>query len=121
MCDRLADRTLALLRELDLAYVVVDGPEGLESSMPRGVAVTSDRLAVYRLHGRRRDTWEARNDPATERYRYLYSEEELKEQLERLLELSAAEERSVHVIYNNCHGNYGLTNAFELGRLLLGG
>jgi probable DNA metabolism protein len=121
MSGRLADRTLGLLRELDLAHVVVDGPEGLESSMPRRAAVTSERLAVYRLHGRRRDTWEVRNDPATERYRYLYSEEELKEQLERLLELSAAKERAVHVIYNNCHGNYGVTNAFELGRLLLGG
>jgi probable DNA metabolism protein len=121
MSDRLADRTLGLLRELDLAYVVVDGPEGLESSMPRRPAVTSDRLAVYRLHGRRQETWEARNDPATERYRYLYSAEELEEQLERLLELSAANERAVHVVYNNCHGNYGVTNAFELGRLLLGG
>lgn len=89
--------------------------------MPRRAAVTSDRLAVYRLHGRRRDTWEARNDAATERYRYLYSEEELQEQLERLLELSAAKERAVHVVYNNCHGNYGVTNGFELGRLLLGG
>jgi uncharacterized protein YecE (DUF72 family) len=121
MTDRLADRTLGLLRELDLAYVVVDGPQGLESSMPRRAAVTSDRLAVYRLHGRRQDTWEARNDPATERYRYLYGEDELKEHLERLLELSAAKERAVHVVYNNCHGNYGITNAFELGRLLLGG
>jgi uncharacterized protein YecE (DUF72 family) len=121
MSPRLADRTLGLLRELELAYVVVDGPQGLESSMPHRSAVTSDRLAVYRLHGRRQDTWEARNDPATERYRYLYGEDELKEHLERLLELSAAKERAVHVVYNNCHGNYGITNAFELGRLLLGG
>jgi len=121
MGERLADRTLGLLRELDLAYVVVDGPQGLESSMPYRTAVTSERLAVYRLHGRRRDTWEARNHPATERYRYLYSEEELKQQLERVLELSAAKERAVHVVYNNCHGNYGVTNALELGRLLLGG
>jgi probable DNA metabolism protein len=121
MNDRLADRTLGLLRDLDLAYVVVDGPEGLESSMPRRAAVTSARLAVYRLHGRRQDTWEARNDPATERYRYLYSKEELEEHLQRLLELSSAKERAVHVVYNNCHGNYGITNAFELGRLLLGG
>jgi probable DNA metabolism protein len=121
MTERLADRTLGLLRELDLTYVVVDGPQGLESSLPRRAAVTSERLAVYRLHGRRRDTWEARNDPATERDRYLYSQEELHEQLERLLELSAAKERAVHVVYNNCHGNYGVTNAFELGRLLLGG
>jgi probable DNA metabolism protein len=121
MSPRLADRTLGLLRELELAYVVVDGPQGLESSMPHRAAVTSDRLAVYRLHGRRRDTWEARNDPATERYRYLYSEEELREQLERVLELSAAKDRAVHVVYNNCHGNYGVTNALELGRLLLGG
>jgi uncharacterized protein YecE (DUF72 family) len=119
MAGRLAARTTALLEALDLAYVVVDGPQGLESSMPPLVAITSPRLAVLRLHGRRRETWEVRNDPATERYRYLYDDGELTEHLQAVLELSARKEGALHIIYNNCHGNYAATNAAELTYRLL--
>ncbi|MDQ3136859.1 MAG: DUF72 domain-containing protein, partial [Gemmatimonadota bacterium] len=114
MTGPVASRSLGLLRELDLAYVVVDGPQGMESSMPPVAATTSPRLAVLRLHGRRCATWEARNDPATERYRYLYDEDELAEHLRQILELSAQKAGALHVIYNNCHGNYAVTNAAEL-------
>jgi probable DNA metabolism protein len=114
MRGRVGERTLGLLADLDLTYVVVDGPQGLASSMPPRVAVTSPRLAIMRLHGRRVETWERRNDPATERYRYLYDEAELEEHLRRILELSAQKARALHIIYNNCHGNYAVTNAAEL-------
>lgn len=114
MHGRLGERTLRLLADLDLTYVVVDGPQGLASSMPPTAAVTSPRLAVVRLHGRRVETWERGNDPATERYRYLYDEAELEEHLRRILELSEQKARAVHIIYNNCHGNYAVTNAAEL-------
>jgi uncharacterized protein YecE (DUF72 family) len=116
--DRVAPRTLALLRDLGLAHVVVDGPQGMESSVPPIVTTTSPSLAVFRLHGRRRETWEARNDPATERYRYLYDEDELAEHLRRILELSEAKVQALHVILNNCHGNYAVTNAAELRVLM---
>jgi uncharacterized protein YecE (DUF72 family) len=82
------------------------------------VATTHPRLAVFRLHGRRTATWEARNDPATERYRYLYDEDELAEHLRRLVELSRQKVESLHVIFNNCHGNYAVTNAAELSILI---
>ena len=74
-----------------------------------------------RLHGRRTETWEARNDPATERYRYLYDEDELAEHLRRILELSHDKANALHIIFNNCHGNYAVTNAAELTGLLLDG
>jgi probable DNA metabolism protein len=119
MTGRVAARTLALLEELDLAHVVVDGPQGMESSLPRIPAVTSPRLALLRLHGRRVETWEARNDPATERYRYLYDDDEIAEHLRTVLELSERKERAIHIIYNNCHGNYAVTNAAELSFRLL--
>lgn len=119
MAGRVRDRTLGLLAALDLTYVVVDGPQGLASSMPPVAAVTSSRLAMMRLHGRRVETWERRNDPATERYRYLYDQAELDEHLRRLLELSERKAKALHIVYNNCHGNYAVTNAAELTRLLL--
>jgi len=118
--DRLAPRTLRLLERVGLAYVIVDGPQGMASSVPPLVAVTSRRLAGFRFHGRRRDTWETRTAPASERYRYLYDEGELAPWAARVLEVARREAR-VHVIFNNCHGNYGAANAVEFTPLLLGG
>jgi probable DNA metabolism protein len=119
MRGRVRDRTLGLLADMDLTHVVVDGPQGMASSMPPIAAVTSPRLAVMRLHGRRVETWEARNNPATERYRYLYDEAELEEHLRTILELSEQKANALHIIYNNCHGNYAVTNAAELTTLLM--
>ena len=118
MEGRIAPRTLALLRDLELAYVIVDAPPGTESSMPPTVAVTSPRLAVVRLHGRRTATWEARNDPATERYRYLYDSSELAEWAARFPDVAQLTQ-GVHVVYNNCHANYGTTNADEITQMLI--
>ncbi|MGE5927051.1 MAG: TIGR03915 family putative DNA repair protein [Gemmatimonadota bacterium] len=118
MAPRIAPRTLALLESLEFAYTVVDGPQGMSSSMPATVAVTSPRLAVIRLHGRRVETWERPNAIVTERYRYLYDRGQLAktaDQVEKLLEWKGP---AVHVVFNNNHGNYGTTNALELTELL---
>lgn len=105
--------TLDMLRDLGLAYVMVDGPQGLESSVPPVAAVTSPALAVARLHGRRAATWEAAKVPTVERYRYLYSSQELDAWVPRIEEASAQARRTT-IFLNNCYGNYGTTNAREL-------
>ncbi len=106
-------RTLDLLRDLDLTHVMVDGPQGLESSVPLTAAVTTPALAMLRLHGRRTATWETTGVPTVERYRYLYSAAELAP-LMPLIESAAAEATRMIVCFNNCYGNYGATNAREL-------
>lgn len=63
-------RTLDLLRGLGLTHVMVDGPQGTVSSVPRVAATTTPHLAMVRLHGRRAATWELRGVPTVERYRY---------------------------------------------------
>jgi uncharacterized protein YecE (DUF72 family) len=119
MEGRIAERTLALLRDLELSYVIVDAPPGMESSMPPTVAVTDRRLVVFRLHGRRVSTWEAQNDPVTERYRYLYDAEELRRWKPSVLE-TAFNVARVHMTFNNNHANYATTNAAEMTKVLLG-
>jgi uncharacterized protein YecE (DUF72 family) len=111
------DWTLAMLRELGLAHVIVDGPQGLESSVPLVAAVTTPELAMVRLHGRRAATWEAARVPTVERYRYLYEQQEL-EAIVPHIETVAAQARRTTVFLNNCYGNYGTTNARELVALL---
>ena len=81
------------------------------------MAVTSPELAVVRFHGRRVETWEARGIPVVERFRYLYSPEELAQWVPRVLE-AAEEAREIHVLMNNCYANYGSTNARELAAML---
>jgi uncharacterized protein YecE (DUF72 family) len=130
---RIASRTFDLLERLQLTYVVVDSPPGTGSSMPPVVQVTTPGLSVVRLHGRRSEAWEAQHAVVSERYRYLYDHDELGEWAERVdalarqLEPSADQlpdmaraKQGVHVVHNNCHANYGTTNAHEITGLLIG-
>ena len=119
MTGRVADRTFALLKELGLAYVIVDAPQGMDSSVPPTVGITSPELAVVRLHGRRAETWERRNDVVSERYRYLYDERQLGTWTLPIVDI-AKQHQGVHVLFNNNHANYATTNALEMGELLVG-
>ena len=100
-----------------MSYVIVDQPQGLPTSVPAAVSVTSARLAVLRMHGRRRETWEKRGVSVLERFRYLYDESELQGWVPKVIELTGEAEQ-VHVVFNNCYGNYGTTNALEMGVLV---
>ena len=117
MEGRIADRTLGLLEDLELSYVIVDAPPGMRSSMPPTAAITDPRLAVFRFHGRRVSAWEAKNDPVTERYRYLYDRDELRGWLPAVLE-TAFNVARVHMTFNNNHANYATTNAAEMAALV---
>ena len=111
------ERTLRFLTDNAIPFVMVDGPQGLKSSVPQLAAVTSPELAIVRFHGRRTETWEAKGIQTVERFRYLYSPEELGEWTSRIRE-AAAEAREMHVLMNNCYANYGSTNARELAAML---
>jgi uncharacterized protein YecE (DUF72 family) len=105
--------TLDMLRDLGLTHVVVDGPQGLESSVPAVPAVTTPAMAMIRLHGRRVATWEAPRVPTVERYRYLYSPQEL-EATVPVIESVMEKATRTTIFFNNCYGNYGATNAREM-------
>src|SRR5205823_3061353 len=116
--EKNAERTLRFLSDHQIPLVVIDGPQGFKSSLPPIVAATSPDLAVVRFHGRRTATWEAPGIPTVERFRYLYSRDELEEWTPRIRELSG-QARETHVLMNNCYANYGSTNAREMAALLL--
>lgn len=116
MSDRNRERTLATLRDHDLAYVSVDEPQGFPSSVPPIAEATSD-IAIVRMHGRARELWEAQKESARERFRYRYTRDELREWVPRIEKL-ARRAKEVHVILNNCYSDYSVTNAEELRDLL---
>ena len=116
--EKNAERTLRFLRDRQIAFVMVDEPQGFKSSVPPVTAVTSD-LALVRFHGRNRETWEAKGITPAERFRYLYTRDELAEWAPKIRQV-ASEARDTHVLMNNCYANYGTTNAREMAALLAG-
>jgi len=111
------ERTLKFLTDRNIALVMVDEPQGFKSSVPAVVATTSPQLAVVRFHGRRAETWEARNIKTVERFRYLYDDTELDEWVPRVRE-AAGQVEQTHVLFNNCYANYGATNAMQFAQLM---
>jgi uncharacterized protein YecE (DUF72 family) len=80
-------------------------------------AVTSERLALVRFHGRNMTTWEAKGITPAERSGYLYDREELEAWVPRIAD-TAAGASETHVLFNNCYANYGAVIARELAKLL---
>jgi uncharacterized protein YecE (DUF72 family) len=111
------ERTISFLEKYDIATVMVDEPQGLRSSVPPTVVLTSPSLAIVRFHGRRTETWEAQGIPVVERFRYLYDRGELAEWEPKVREV-ASKVKDVHLLMNNCYANYGTTNAREIAALL---
>jgi uncharacterized protein YecE (DUF72 family) len=109
------ERTLGMLEEHGLVFVGVDAPD--VSGLPRLLAVTNDELLVMRFHGRADSTWNDTSRSAAERFRYLYSKQELAE-LARAVGDTATEAREAHLLMNNCYRDYAVRNAAELRDLL---
>jgi uncharacterized protein YecE (DUF72 family) len=109
------DRTLGVLRDAGLATVVVDAPP--KSGLPTVVAATAP-LAVVRFHGRNDENWDRKGISAAERFRYLYSRDELQGWVPKVEELADAADE-VHVLMNNCYQDYGVRNADDLRDLLV--
>ena len=61
--------------------------------------------------------WGVREASVAEKYRYFYDQKELEDWLD-VIEQLAEQSEKVHVVFNNCYANYGVTNALELGALL---
>jgi uncharacterized protein YecE (DUF72 family) len=115
--EKNAERTVKFLQEHKIPYVAVDEPQGFKSSVPPVVVPTSDELAVFRFHGRNKENWEKKDIPPSERFRYLYDEDELADWTPKIASVAKGTKQT-HVIYNNCFSNYGTTNAREAARLL---
>lgn len=117
LSEKHAGETLRFLRDHGFAYTCVDEPQGTAASVPP-VAEATTEFSVVRFHGRRRETWDKPGVGVEERFKYLYSDEELREWVPRIEKL-AHETREVHALMNNCYADYGIRNAGQLGQLLL--
>lgn len=101
--EKHAARTLAFERENAFVHVVVDEPQDIPNTVPSVWAVTHPALAVVRLHGRNKATWNRKAlATSAQRFNYEYSETELCELAGNVKRL-ATQVPTVHVL---CNINY---------------
>ena len=108
--------TIEFLRDNQLSFVCVDEPQGLTSSVPP-VAEATAPISVVRFHGRNSKTWESKEITTTERFNYLYSQEELLEWVPKIHQLESKSEQ-VHVLFNNHWRDRAVTNGRQMKLLL---
>jgi uncharacterized protein YecE (DUF72 family) len=118
VADGERERTMDLLGTLDAAYVCIDAPRvDVASAMPPITSVTSPGLAYVRLHGRNAATWTTGKTVA-ERYDHVYSDAEMAEWLDPVIEM-AEQAQEVAVVFNNNARDYALRNATDFRQMLV--
>jgi uncharacterized protein YecE (DUF72 family) len=100
------------LRAERIGYSNVDEPQLPHLLPPESDATTS--TGYIRLHGRNADKWW---DGGAERYNYAYTDNQLREWVQRLESLRQKADR-IYVFFNNCHLGRAVRDAHRLMELL---
>jgi uncharacterized protein YecE (DUF72 family) len=109
-----------LLRFLEarrMSWVVVDAPKTAAKNVPDTLVAVTSPMTYVRFHGRNAGTWNVRGGSAAERFDYLYGEEELREWVPALRELSGEAEQA-YAFFNNNNQTNGVAQA-PAGAMLL--
>ena len=114
--DERAD-TLAFLEQNGLAYVSVDAPRTRASNVLPPVAAVTHAVAYVRFHGRNVKTWNIKAEKSSERFNWMYAEEELAEWVDDLGRLSQ-EADEVYALFNNNRDDFAPRSAMLLRGLL---
>ncbi|HYE38793.1 MAG TPA: DUF72 domain-containing protein, partial [Ramlibacter sp.] len=112
------EKTLDWERSLGLVHTVVDSPQGFANCVPCVWDVTNPRLAIVRLHGRNKETWNKKGLAASSaRFDYQYSHDELAAMLPEVRHL-ATQAQAVHVVFNTNNEDQGQVGARMMRELL---
>ena len=114
--DHLA-RTVAFERELGVVHTIVDEPQGFANCVPCVWEATNPKLALLRLHGRNRETWNIKSATSSSRFNYWYPEEELAAMVPDIRRVATLAD-TLHVVFNTNYEDQGQVNARALMRLL---
>ncbi|MCS7280742.1 MAG: DUF72 domain-containing protein [Desulfobacterota bacterium] len=109
----LKKETFDFLKRSGIGFCIVDEPQ-LPKLLPPVFEVTSS-LAYVRFHGRNKNWF---NAPLSERYDYLYSDEELRSFIPEIKKISTLAEKT-YIFFNNCHMGKALKNALRFKEMLI--
>ena len=101
---------LRWLEERRMSWVVVDAPKVAAKNVPDTLVAVTSPLAYVRFHGRNAGTWNVRGGSAAERFDYLYGEDELREWIPPLRELSGRAQEA-YAFFNNNNQTNGVAQA----------
>jgi uncharacterized protein YecE (DUF72 family) len=107
------DEVFQVLEKERIGYCSVDEPS-LKGLVPPIARSTTD-IGYVRLHGRNAKNWWAGG--VSDRYDYLYSDDELKGWLSKIKDLARVTEKT-YVFFNNCHAGQAARNAQLMKTLL---
>ena len=102
--------TFAFLERSGLAYVSVDAPPTRASNVLPPVAAATHRVAYVRFHGRNVKTWNIRSEKSSDRFDWMYSEEELADWVPKVGNL-AGQADEVYALFNNNRDDYAPRSA----------
>jgi uncharacterized protein YecE (DUF72 family) len=111
------EQTIAFERELGVVHTVVDEPQGFVNCVPCVWEATHPKLALVRLHGRNKETWNIKSSASSSRFNYRYSQDELSAMVPEIHHLAGMAEW-VHVLFNTNYEDQGQVNARLMARLL---
>ena len=107
-------RTFQLLERYNVAFCAVSQPQ-FKRLMPPEPVITADHGYV-RFHGLNYKKWYS--GQGSERYDYLYSEEELKEWKPKIEKMKEQAERTVYIYFNNHPSGQAPANAKMMAEIL---
>ena len=110
-------KTVAFERELGVVHTIVDGPQGFANCVPCVWEVTNPALALVRLHGRNKETWNIKSSASSSRFNYRYSGDELAAMVPQIRRIAGLAD-AVHVLFNTNYEDQGQVNARLLTQLL---
>jgi uncharacterized protein YecE (DUF72 family) len=117
LTEKRREEIFRFLRENDLIYISADEPQyGTMATIPFVPEATAD-IAYIRLHGRNKKNWLRRGIETSERYNYLYSDDELRSFIPAIRGLNEKAE-AVHVMFNNCHGGFSISNSVAIKKMI---
>ena len=108
----LKEDTFQLLEKKEIGFCIVDEPR-LPQLMPYHPKATSE-IGYFRFHGRNPNWF---NVPLKVRYDYLYREEELKEFVPGIKDISKRTAKTL-IFFNNCYSGSAAKNAAQMAKLL---
>jgi uncharacterized protein YecE (DUF72 family) len=110
-------KTIALEKELGVVHTIVDEPQGFANCVPCVWETTHPKLALLRLHGRNKETWNVKAATSSSRFNYWYSQQELSAMVPEIRRMAGLAE-ALHVVFNTNYEDQGQVNAKLLMQLL---